>query len=126
MTPQGLNLNAILLYCLVTFFVAFIAYPRYIKLLIRRKAGKQLRENDVSGQKAVIFNQLHAHKAGTPTMGGTLFLVIMLVMVLASLVVQYLELSRFSLFSSKETYVLLGGFFGMGLIGIVDDILNIQ
>jgi hypothetical protein len=57
------NLNSIVLYCLITFGIAVALYPMYIRFLRDIKAGKTIREDDASGQKAVIFNELHKHKA---------------------------------------------------------------
>jgi hypothetical protein len=45
-----------------------LLYPIFIKLLKRFKAGKTIREDTVTGDKATIFSKLHKHKAGTPTM----------------------------------------------------------
>jgi UDP-N-acetylmuramyl pentapeptide phosphotransferase/UDP-N-acetylglucosamine-1-phosphate transferase len=63
------NLILILSFTLATFVIAIIIYPIYIKLLRKRKAGKTIRSNTATGEKAEIFSKLHEHKAGTPTMG---------------------------------------------------------
>ncbi|HPC34325.1 MAG TPA: hypothetical protein PLP73_01585 [Candidatus Absconditabacterales bacterium] len=120
------KLNSILIFALIAFFMGLILYPIYIKILKKLKAGKTIREEDVTGEKSVIFSKLHKHKAGTPTMGGGLLLLITLIMILSSLLVQKLGWSNNSLINRQETYVLLAGFFGMGLIGLIDDILNIR
>lgn len=62
------NIVVILAYCLLSMGVAVVLYPFYIKLLQYLKAGKTIRENNATGEKSEIFAQLHAHKAGTPTM----------------------------------------------------------
>ncbi|MEI7477424.1 MAG: hypothetical protein WCJ81_02640 [bacterium] len=64
------KLSDIIIYTLVAFVLALVCYPLYIKILKKIKANKTLRVDAASGGKAVIFNELHAHKAGTPTMGG--------------------------------------------------------
>ena len=116
----------ILMYCLIATGLSVILYPRYIRLLKYLKAGKTIREVSVTGEKSEIFTQLHAHKAGTPTMGGGLFIIIMLVMVALSFIIQKLGFINFSLWNPQETYIILFGFFSMGLIGLVDDFLNIK
>ncbi|MDR0369142.1 MAG: hypothetical protein LBH96_00980 [Candidatus Peribacteria bacterium] len=73
-----------------------------------------------------MFVKLHEHKAGTPTMGGGLFLLIMLVMIVVSLLFQYRGRIENSLWNQQETYIILFGFFSMGTIGLIDDILNIK
>jgi hypothetical protein len=52
--------------------VAFIAtisiYPSIIAILRKMKLGITNREEATTGEKAVIFNELHKKKNGTPTM----------------------------------------------------------
>jgi hypothetical protein len=57
------KLNYIIIYTLVAFGLSYLLYPLYIRILQKFKANKILREDAASGGKAVIFNQLHAHKA---------------------------------------------------------------
>ncbi len=121
-----IKLSQILLYALVSFGLSLLIYPRYIKLLQRLKAGKTIRENTVTGEKSEIFSKMHAHKQGTPTMGGGMFLIIMLVMVLVSFALQHFGIIENSLWNARESYIILFGFFSMGLIGLVDDFLNIK
>jgi len=45
-----------------------IIYPVVIKILRNMKLGVTNREDAVTGEKAVIFNELHKKKNGTPTM----------------------------------------------------------
>ncbi len=121
-----LKLNQIILFSLWAFFLAIVLYPYYIKLLKRFKAGQQIRETSVTGEQSTIFTQLHQHKSWTPTMGWGLFLIIMLIMVVASFFLKKQWWISNSLLTRSETYILLFGFFSMGLIGVVDDWLNIK
>ncbi len=120
------KLNSIILYMVITFFISLVVYPLYIRLMHRIKAWKTIRDDDVMGQKASIFQSLHGHKAWTPTMGGGLFLIIVLLMIIWSFIIQYMGYTNNSLRSREETYILLFGFFSMGIIGLLDDILNIR
>lgn len=120
------KLNSIILYMVITFCISLFVYPLYIRFLAWIKAWKTIRDHDSMGQKASIFQSLHGHKAWTPTMGGGLFLVIVLLMIIGSFIIQYLGYTNNSLRSREETYILLFGFFSMGIIGLVDDILNIR
>ena len=65
----------ILVYALVSFGLSIVLYPPYIRWLRRLKVGKTIREESVTGDKAAIFSSMHAHKAGTPNIGGGLFVV---------------------------------------------------
>ena len=120
------NLSLILSFTLITFVITLAVYPLYIKLLKRFKAWKTIRDNTATGEKSEIFSKLHEHKAGTPTMGGWLFLIIMSMMILSSILLQKLNLINYSLRNQQETYIILFGFFSMGTIGLIDDILNIK
>lgn len=121
-----INLSLILSFTLITFVVTLILYPFYIKLLKKLKAWKTIRDNTATGEKSEIFAKLHQHKAGTPTMGGGLGLFVMLIMILVSLLLQHRGRIDNSLRNQQETYIILFGFFSMGIIGLIDDILNIK
>ena len=120
------KLNSIILFALVAFWLGWLLYPIYIKFLKKIHAGKTIREEAVTGEKSVIFSEMHKHKAWTPTMWWWLLIFIVLVMILLSLLVQKLWWTNNSLINRQETYVLLAGFFGMGLIWLLDDYLNIR
>lgn len=121
-----LKLNVIIIYSLIAFFLSLMFYPLYIQLLQKWKAGKQIRDESVTGDKASIFNKMHAHKKWTPTMGGGLILLIVLLLVLLSICVQYMWYTTNSLFARSETYILLFALFSMGSLWFVDDVLNIK
>ncbi|MDO4713556.1 MAG: hypothetical protein Q4B28_02680 [bacterium] len=59
-------------------------------------------------------------------MGGGLFIIIMLIMIGISILLQQAGYISNSLRNTKETYIILFGFFSMGIIGLVDDFLNIK
>ncbi len=111
---------------LIAFFISWILYPIYINLLKKFKFGKTIRETAVTGEKSKIFSQLHEHKQGTPTMWGGIFLIVMALMIGLSYILKDQGFINNTLFNRQETYVLLFGFFSMGLIGLVDDFLNIK
>lgn len=121
-----IKLNIIIVYSLVAFFLSLIIYPFYIVLLRNLKAWKSIREDWTSGGKAEIFNKLHGHKAWTPTMWWWVFLIVVGVLVLFSIVLQYLWYIKNTLLTRQETYIILFGFFSMGILGLIDDYLNIR
>lgn len=121
-----MKMVGILTYSLISLGLSAALYPFYIRLLQRIKAGKTIREVSATGEKSEIFAKLHAHKAGTPTMGWGLFIIIMLIMIGISLLMQKYSRTTYSLRNPQETYIILFGFFSMGLIGLIDDFLNIK
>lgn len=121
-----LKLNNIIIYSLIAFFISLIAYPIYINLLHLLKVGKQIRDDSTSGGAATIFNKLHKHKAWTPTMWWWIWLLVVWIMVLFSVLLQKFWYIRNSLFTRQETYILLFSFFGMWILWLIDDYLNIK
>lgn len=120
------KLNNIIMFALIAFFISRILYPIYISILKKYKIGKTIRETAVTGEKSTIFTQMHEHKKGTPTMWGGIFLLVMALMIGISYILKDYGFINNSLFNRQETYVLLFGFFSMGLIGLVDDFLNVK
>lgn len=121
-----LKVNTIILYGLLTFIFSTLLYPLYIRLLKRYKAGKTIRDADVTGSEATIFYALHNHKSWTPTMGWGFFLIVVALMVGLSYIPYVFDWINNTLFNRQETYILLFWFFSMWCIGLLDDILNIR
>lgn len=121
-----IKLSAIILYALLAFFIALALYPPYIRLLQKKKMGKQIREAVATGESSKIFAKLHQHKAGTPTMGWGIILITVIILVLWSVVLQHFGYINNSLFAREETYILLFALFSMGILGLVDDVFNIM
>lgn len=120
------KLNNIIVFALIAFFVSRILYPIYISILKKYKLWKTIRDVAVTGEQSKIFTQMHEHKKWTPTMWGGIFLLVMGLMIGISYLLQKYNLITNNLFNRQETYILLFGFFSMGLIGLVDDFLNIR
>lgn len=119
------KLNSIIIYALAAFFLALGAYPPYISLLRKLKIGKTIRETAMTGEKAVNFIELHKHKSGTPNLWGGMFLIIMAIMIAIARALQHYGIINNSLVAREETYIILFWFFSMGVLGLIDDILNI-
>ena len=90
------------------------------------RIGKQLRENALSGEKSTIFNQLHAKKSGTPTMGGLLIWGTIIFVVIISAVLHKFGIFNQSLFNRKETWIPLFTLVSCGILGAVDDYINVR
>ena len=59
-------------------------------------------------------------------MGGAIILLVVALLIILSVIIQDAGLINNSLISRQETYILLFGFFSMGLLGLVDDIINLR
>ena len=91
----------LLLAIIITFLVTVIASPFFIKHMRRLQYGQQIR---------TVGPTQHSIKAGTPTMGGIIFIV--------SAVVVSLILAVFT----PLLYAVLLVTIGCGLIGFLDDL----
>lgn len=108
-------------------FIFTIAWtPLLTHFLYKYKLSKKIRDN---GQTP-IFTKMHAHKAGTPTMGGLLIWVTVLIF---SLLFFYLaKILPFDIFKSlnflsrSETLLPLGALVATALVGLFDDWLDIR
>lgn len=108
-------------------FVFTIAWtPLLTHFLYKYKMGKQIRDDGTTP----LFSSLHAHKAGTPTMGGLLIWVTVLVFSLT-----FFYLGKFfpgSIFGSlnflsrSQTLLPLGCLVASALVGLVDDYLDVR
>lgn len=111
---------------IAAFVITLIVAPRFIKMLHKYKIGKQLREIASSGEKASIFQELHAKKAGTPTMGGILIWGTTLLVVLLSGLSSELHFTEHSLFNRQETLLPIFTLIATAILGAVDDYLNVK
>lgn len=106
--------------------LALLLTPAMTNFLYRYKLGKQIRD----AAETPIYSQLHAHKAGTPTMGGVLIWGTMLIMLgLSWIVAQFVPRGLFhelNFWSRAETYLPIAMMIIAAAVGLVDDIYNIK
>lgn len=99
-------------YLLVGFGIALLLtaglMPVFIPLLQRMKFGQSIREEGP---------QSHMKKTGTPTMGGLVFLI--------AIIVTALGVAIFMDLMTVELMILLLVLFGYGLIGFLDDFIKV-
>lgn len=110
----------------ITFVVALSWTPLLTHFLFKYKLGKRIR----SSSEAPIMSQLHAKKAGTPTMGGVLIWVTVLVVILVLSAFNYLwpnsSLAFLDFLSRSQTKLPLGILVVAAVVGLVDDFFNIR
>ncbi|MBM7705326.1 phospho-N-acetylmuramoyl-pentapeptide-transferase [Chryseomicrobium aureum] len=90
------------------FMISALLAPIFIPYLRRMKFGQSIREEGP---------QSHMKKAGTPTMGGLIFLV--------AIVVTTLGISYFTDTLTTQTVVLLLVLVGFGVLGFLDDFIKV-
>jgi phospho-N-acetylmuramoyl-pentapeptide-transferase len=106
----------VMLYGVFGFLIAMALTPLYTTAAYKYKWWKQARTVAVTGEKATMYQKLHAekHRANIPTMAGIIFVTAtVLVTVVGNL-------------DRSQTWLPLAAMFGAGLVGLLDDILNIK
>ena len=98
----------------ISFVIALIWTPLFTDFLYKNKLGKKIRDTSSDEQKAPIFYKLHKGKENTPTMGG------LLVWVTTAVITLLFNLSR------AGTWLPLFALVFSGIIGAIDDLLNIR
>lgn len=108
----------------VAFMCSLVAMPILIRLLVKWKMGKSIRD----AESAPVMATLHKAKAGTPTMGGIVIWVVTLLIALLSAVPCLFsdEWCSLSFLSRSQTWLPLGLMVSAALIGTVDDYLNVR
>jgi len=117
------NFSRILILAGVSFWLAIAWTPLLTYFLYKYKLGKK-----VWRQNAPIFDRLHQHKEGTPTMGGvliwgTVMVIILAVWLLAQIWPHVFQPINF--LTRQETLLPLGALLAAAVVGLLDDLLGI-
>jgi phospho-N-acetylmuramoyl-pentapeptide-transferase len=116
LTLQTNTLVRILLLGFLGFAISMVLTPAYTTLAYRFKWWKKLRTDAWSGGVATVYQKLHAakHQRNVPTMAGVIFVVTI------ALITVFGNLNR------GQTWLPLAGMVAAGLIGLVDDAMNVR
>lgn len=103
------------LFSMAAFFIAMLLTPVYTYFAYRYRFWKKQRTTSTTGEAITVFTKLHANKfkRNIPTMAGMIFVV-------AITVVTLFNLDR------GQTWLPLAALIGGGLVGLLDDIINIR
>lgn len=100
----------------IGFILSMLLTPIYTNMAYKWEWWKKPRSTTVTGEKAKMFSKLHAkkHERHIPTMAGIVFVLAV------TIVTILLNLER------SETWLPLAAFAGAGMIGLLDDIINVR
>lgn len=101
-----------------SFIIAMLGTPVLTHFLYKYKSKKNVRTDTT---KTPVVAKLHAHKRGTPTMGGILVWATTLLLIVFSS-----ASSQFNFLTRSETLLPLGVLIASALVGLVDDIFNVK
>lgn len=108
------DLKFVFLLAGLTFVIAMLWTPLFTDFLFKNRLGKKIRQTTFDAkERAPIFYSLHKGKENTPTMGG------LLIWLTAAVVTLLLNLNR------AQTWLPLFVLVATGVIGAIDDLLNI-
>ena len=132
--PEVFDVLKVLVTGLLAFLLAFSITPVWTHILFRYKIGIKIKTTGVTGDKLTYVSQLHAGKAGTPTMGGVIvWLSVLVLVILSSTLLPLLSqwfgsasLARMDFFSRKEVWLPLFVLVMGGLLGLLDDWMSVR
>lgn len=132
--PEVLALAKVIVLTALSFFFTMALTPLWAHFLYKYKLGIKIKKTTVDGRRARYFRQLHAHKSGTPTMGGVLIWgeVILLALLMhwlapwLSEVFHNVWISRLDFFSRSQTLLPLFTLLVTALLGLADDLMSIK
>jgi phospho-N-acetylmuramoyl-pentapeptide-transferase len=115
LTVQTSTLVRILTLGFLSFLISMLITPLYTNAAYKWQWWKKPREKTVTGAPTTIITKLHGekHKRLIPTMAGIVFVVAV------GVVTVVFNLSR------SETWLPIAAFVGAGLVGLLDDIINV-
>ncbi|MFZ5391530.1 MAG: phospho-N-acetylmuramoyl-pentapeptide-transferase [Patescibacteria group bacterium] len=112
----------VILLTMVSFLLALSWTPLLTHFLYRYRLGKQVRDSD----SAPIMSALHKDKNGTPTMGGLLVWLTVLILALLFFYLDHWFNWGLNFLTRSETLLPLGALVASALVGLVDDLFNIR
>ncbi len=132
--PEVVNVFKVLTTGIISFIIAFLFTPVWTNILYKYKIGIKIKKKSVSGDKLKIVNKLHAKKSGTPTMGGVIVWVSVLVFIFAShyifpffsVIFDKNFIARLDFLSRSQTWLPLSSLVFAGILGILDDYMSIK
>ena len=105
-----------LILALGSFLLAMFLTPIYTNFAYKHKLWKRQKTVDVTGKQLTVMNKLHKDKIKRhfPTMAGVIMLVTVPVVLIAT-----------NSLDRGQTWLPIAAFVGGGLIGFIDDVLNL-
>lgn len=107
------------------FVLAIVMTPAWTHFLYKYKLIKNIRDDSTTP----IFSKMHKTKAGTPTMGGVLIWLTVLILALFFFWISQAWpnswLAQLNFLSREETYLPLGALVASALVGMLDDWFNV-
>jgi len=132
--PEVLAIAKVAVLTFASFILTMIFTPIWSGFLYKYKIGARIKKTSISGEKLSYVNKLHAHKCGTPTMGGVLIWATVLILaVFMSYFAPWLSerignvwVSRLDFLERSQTWLPLFALVSTAILGLVDDYMSIR
>lgn len=132
--PEVVNMLKVMATGVIAFVIAFAITPLWTNFLYKHKIGIKIKKTGVDGEKLTHVSAMHAHKDGTPTMGGVIvWVAVGLLIVVAHWIFPWIAklidtdfVARLDFLSRKETYLPLFALIAGGVLGLFDDIASVR
>ncbi len=132
--PEVTNVLKVLVTGMMAFVIAFFLTPFWTDFLYRKKIGIKIKKCDVQGEELSYVNKMHAKKDGTPTMGGVLIWVSVLLLAFSShyifpffaSVLDRDFIARLDFLSRSQVWLPLFTLVAAGILGLFDDIMSVR
>jgi phospho-N-acetylmuramoyl-pentapeptide-transferase len=110
------TIEQLFLFSFFGFLISMLLTPLYTTAAFSGKWWKKARTTAITGETAKVYQKLHAakHERNIPTMAGIIFVLATVIVTLAG------NLSR------SQTWLPLAAMAGAGVIGLLDDYINIR
>lgn len=107
------------------FILAMLLTPAWTHFLYKYKLVKNIRNDGLTP----LFSKMHKTKAGTPTMGGVLIWMTVLILALLFFCISKIWpnsfIANFNFLTRSDTYLPLGALIASALVGLLDDWFNV-
>lgn len=132
--PEVVNVLKVLVTGFLGFALAFAITPLWTNILYKYKFGIKIKTQDVTGKELTFVSKMHAQKSGTPTMGGVIVWVAIVLLIYASHYVFPLLanlfnssfIARLDFLSRSQTWLPLFTLVAAGILGLFDDVMSVR
>ena len=112
------------------FLLAMAWTPLFTKFLYKYKIGVKIKESSVDGKVAPVYHELHKNKSGTPTMGGALvWITVLLLAIIFHLIHPFFGakiITRLDFLNRSQTWLPLFVLITTAIVGAFDDIFSVK
>jgi phospho-N-acetylmuramoyl-pentapeptide-transferase len=132
--PEVLSIAKIITLAVLAFATTMLITPLVTHFLYKSKLKIKIKTKSVDGDKLDYVNNLHAHKKGTPTMGGiivwgTVLIIIISMYFVGPLLANIFDwewFARLNFLSRNQTWLLLFALLSTAALGLMDDYMSIK